>query len=91
MVDEVELAWALATTAAPHLSTGERHDVYIAIAVGDTFPAIGALIATVVREQLALPADLISRFTRLLDAYAGHDDEPRLRALIARVQTHHPG
>lgn len=85
MVDEVELAWALATTAAPYLSTGERHDVHIAIAVGETFPAICALTATVARERLALPADLISRFTDLLDAYVGHDEEPRLRALIARV------
>lgn len=88
MVDEVELAWALAATAGPHLTAGERHDIYIAIAVGDTFPAIDALVTTVVREQLALPVDLISRFARLLDAYAGHDDEPRLRELIARIQPH---
>lgn len=88
MVDEVQLAWSLAATASPYLTVRERHEVYIAIAVGDTFPAICSLIATVVREELPLPVDLISRFSRLLDAYAGHDDEPRLRALVARVRTH---
>jgi hypothetical protein len=84
-VDEAELAWALAQATHPHLDTVERHDIYIAIGVGETFSAIASLIATVVGRQLSLPAQLVNRLVSWLDAYAGNDVEPQLRRLIAQV------
>jgi hypothetical protein len=90
MISEHDLAWVLATVADPCLSTAERHDVYIAITVGETFSAICALTATVVREDLALPTDVVTDFARWLNGYVGNDEEPRLRALLARVKTYPP-
>ena len=88
MINEVQLAWVLATVADPYLNTAERHDVYIEIAVGDTFAAICRLLAIVAREDRTLPEDFVTELDRWLDAYVGHDEEPRLRALIHRVKTH---
>jgi hypothetical protein len=90
MISEVQLAWALATVADPYLGTAERHDLYIAIAVGDTFSAIYALTARLVREDLALPTDLVTDFAQWLNGYVGHDEEPRLRGLLAQVKTYPP-
>jgi hypothetical protein len=87
LAEEAELAWALARVADPHLNAVERNRVYVAIGVGDIFGAIDFLIRAVVRQRLALPADLVVRFTAWLDVYAGHDDEPRLRALINQVKS----
>lgn len=90
MINEVQLAWVLATVADPYLSTAERHDVYIEIAVGDMFPVICRLTAIVAREDLVLPEGVVAELDRWLDAYVGHDQEPRQRALIAKVKTYPP-
>jgi hypothetical protein len=90
MINEVQLAWVLATVADPYLSTAERHDVYVEIAVGDMFPVICRLTAIVAREDLALPEDVVAELDRWLDAYVGHDEEPRQRAVIAQVKTYPP-
>lgn len=86
MVDEVSLAWRLADVADLYLSTAERHDIYIAIAVGDTFAAIGLLTTIAVREGVSVPRDLVAAVMQWLGAYVGNDEEPRLRALVARVK-----
>jgi hypothetical protein len=86
VVDETELAWALAEVAHPVLNAVERTDVYIAIGVDETFSAICFLMATLARKRLPLPSDLAMSCTTWLDAYSGHNDEPQLRDLIAQVK-----
>ena len=83
--EEANLAWVLAEAVKPHLSTVERHHIYVAIGVGETFAAIGCLIASAAGERIALPADLVERCTRLLDVYAGHEDEQYLRGIVEYV------
>ncbi|MCW2649115.1 MAG: hypothetical protein JWR32_91 [Mycobacterium sp.] len=87
-MNEIELAWALATVADPHLGVAERHAIYIAIAVGDTFAAIRSLTATLVRVDSGLSAEMKATIERWLDSYRGSDDEPGVRELLARVTTH---
>ncbi len=86
-MNEAELAWALARAANPYLTATERNDVYVALGGGETFSAIGRLIAAVVRARQALPQDLLMTFGRWLDAYVGSDDEPYLRELIGLVKS----
>jgi hypothetical protein len=85
-MDETDLAWALAQVADPYLDPVERHDIYIAIGVGETFQAITASIAAIARARLALGSDLVVAFKNWLNAYRGHDGEPRLHQLIDAVQ-----
>ena len=53
-MDETDLAWALARVADPYLNAQERNDLYVAIGVGETYQAIGSLLAAVVRHGLHL-------------------------------------
>ena len=85
MIDEVGLAWALANTADAYLGIVERHDLYIAIGIGETFAAISLLITVIAREQAMLPGDLVCALTAWLDCYAGSTDETRLRVLIRQI------
>jgi hypothetical protein len=85
MIDEVGLAWALANTVDVYLSIVERHDLYIAIGIGETFAAISLLITVIAREKATLPRDLLCALTAWLDCYAGNSDERRLRALIEQI------
>ena len=58
-MDETDLAWALAQVADAYLGPVERNDVYIAIGLGETYQAVAALIAVIVRHRIALPSDLV--------------------------------
>jgi hypothetical protein len=59
--------------------------VFIAIGVGETFAAICLLVDVITRADARLEARLAARLWTWLDAYAGHDDEPRLRRLIRQA------
>ena len=87
MVEERELAWALAEVARSHFSVGERHAIYAAIGVGDTFSAICSLVAVIVRVGLPLPIDLVAAFPSWLDAYSNNESGPHLRRLIAKLRS----
>jgi hypothetical protein len=87
MVDERELAWALAEVARPHFSVGECHAVYAALGAGEAFSAICLVVAVVVREGLPLPRDLVVALPRWLDAYSNNESEPHLRRLIAKLRS----
>lgn len=82
---EAEVAWSLADAARPYLDTTERNDVFIAIGVGETFAAICLLVDVITRADARVEARLAARLWTWLDAYAGHDDEPRLRRLIRQA------
>ncbi|WP_157681620.1 hypothetical protein [Mycobacterium sp. JS623] len=83
--DDTKLAWELADTARNHLSAAETSSVHIAIGLGDQFAAIDLLLTVIAREQVHADADLMATVTAWLDCYRGHDDEPRLRDLLAGV------
>jgi hypothetical protein len=84
------LAWALASSATPHLAQRECDRIYIAIGVGETFVAIHDLTISIARERIPLSDDLVATVTAWLDCYVGHDAEPRLRQLIGEVKTASP-
>jgi hypothetical protein len=82
LVQETDLAWALADAARPYLCAVERDDVYVAIGAGETFAAIRQLVKSVAVKRISLRADLVQRCTTWLDAYVGHEQERYLRRLI---------
>ena len=82
IVQETNLAWALAEAVKPHLSALERNHVFGAIGAGDTFPAIRHLLKSVAIERIPLRPDLVQQCTTWLHAYVGHNDERYLRRLI---------
>src|ERR1700730_12445843 len=51
-VRETSLAWALADATKPHLNAVERSDVHVTIGVGETFAAIGYLIASAAGKRI---------------------------------------
>lgn len=82
LVQETDLAWALADAARPYLSAVERNYVYAAIGAGETFTAIRQLFKSVAVKRIPLRADLVEWCTMWLDAYVGHEQERYLRRLI---------
>jgi hypothetical protein len=87
---EVDLTWALADVVGPYLTALERHKVYIAIAVGETFSAISTLLGVVVRRELTLSVNVGDALHWILTVYKHHEDEPRMRRLMGRVATGTP-
>jgi hypothetical protein len=88
--DDAALAWELVAAARPHLSRSEADRIYVAIGVGDAFDAIDALITAIARDRIRLGDDLVATVAAWLDRYVGQPTEPRLRRLIAEVQTSPP-
>jgi hypothetical protein len=82
IVQETNLAWALAEAVKPHLSALERNHVFGSIGAGDTFPAICHLLRSIVIKRIRLRPDLVQQCTTWLHAYVGHNDERYLRCLI---------
>ena len=83
--EEAALAWSLAEVASRYLDAVERNNVFVAIGTGEAFTAIGLLLGAITREGSRVDTRLSARLSTWLDAYAGHDDEPRLRRLIGRA------
>jgi hypothetical protein len=85
MTDTTALAWELAQLATEHLTFREHTDVYVAIGAGDTYMAIALLLVVLVHNSVGIPESVPPRVTYWLDAYAGSDDEDRLRPLIRQL------
>jgi hypothetical protein len=84
-VQETNLAWALIDAIKPHLNASERKVIFVVIGAGDTFSAIRRLFELIVLRHIALRAELVKRCMLWLNAYAGHEEEPYLRRLTARL------
>jgi hypothetical protein len=84
------LAWELAAAARPYLCRLEADPIYIAIGIGETFDAIDALITTIVRQRIPVGAAVAATVSTWLDFYRGQDAEPRLRQLVADMETYPP-
>jgi hypothetical protein len=82
VVQESDLAWALAEAVKPYVSAVERNHVFMAIGAGETFAAIRGLFKSVAIKRIALQPDLVQQCTTWLHAYVGHQDEGYLRRLI---------
>ena len=82
LVQETNLAWALAEAAKPYLSAVERQNVFVTIGAGYSFAAVRQLLKWVAIKRICLRPDLVQRCTTWLQAYVGHDDERHLRRLV---------
>jgi hypothetical protein len=82
LLNEANLAWALAEAAKPHLSIVECDAVFVAIGAGETLAAIRQLVKLVAMKRIPLQPDLVWRCTTWLRAYVGHDAERYLHRLI---------
>jgi hypothetical protein len=79
---EANLAWALIEVAKPHMNTGERNFVFVAVGAGDTFAAIRSLINLVAAKRIPLRPHLVQLCATWLDAYTLHDEHEHLRRVI---------
>ena len=82
LLQEADLAWALAEAVKPHLSAIERNHVYMAIGAGETFAAIRGLFKSVAFQRIPLEPDLVQQCVSWLRTYFGHKDERYLRHLL---------
>ena len=101
LVDEANLAWAVAQAAKPYLSAVERNAVFVAIGAGETFAAIRGLLRSFETKRIPLTHDPVQQCTMWLRRYGGHEDHRYLRRLIKEPlipyviresgnHTHHP-
>lgn len=82
---ESRLAWSLAETAGPFLESDQRNEMFVAVGVGDTFTAICLALNAISRADCSIEGLIATRLNVWLDAYIGHDDEPKLRRLLRQV------
>jgi hypothetical protein len=82
VVDEANLAWAVAEAALPYLDAVERDAVFVALGAGETFAAMRGLLRSVEIKRIPLGLDLLQQCRMWLRGYGGHDDERHLRRLI---------
>ncbi|MGB9251386.1 MAG: tryptophanase [Mycobacterium sp.] len=84
---ESDLAWELADAISPVLGERDRVELYATIGSGDSYTAIDAMLQTVVRQSLPIPAELITKLTNWLDAYIHSDEAPRLLELLCAIKS----
>ena len=87
---EYDLAWDLATAVETALSAADRSTVFAKIGAGETYGAIGHLLSFAQHRGAAIGPDLLGRIKTWLNAYAGCDEEPKLRDLLTRLDTEQP-
>lgn len=67
------------------LPARDRHQIYIALGLGDRFTAVGLLLRLAVSRRIALPADWVADARLWLEAYRGAPEEKYLRELLRLV------
>ena len=82
VVQEANVAWAVAEAAKPYLSAVERNAVFVAIGAGETFAAIRGLLRSVEIKRIPVGPDLLQQCRTWLRGYVGHEDARYLRRLI---------
>lgn len=84
---ETDLAWELAEIACLLMPDRDRIEVYTAIGAGYSYTAIGTLLRTIDREDVAISAVLAARLADWLSAYAHHRDAPRLHKILDSIRS----
>jgi hypothetical protein len=79
------LAWLLADELTVSFGHDDHTAVYVELGAGEIWPAITRMLTIAVRDELSLPAGLVTEFTVWLDKYVGGIEEPLIRDLLARV------
>jgi hypothetical protein len=83
---ELVLAWALADSAAEHLSAEARVRLCTKIGAGELDSAIGELLAFFAHTQAELPDDLAASLRVWIRGYAGTERGPALLQLYHRIR-----
>lgn len=86
MSSDTHVAWALADSMAGSFTVDEKRSVYVTLGAGETLAAIRHMLEIAVRNAQPLPAALVDKMARWLDAHIGSHDEPPLRRLLAGVR-----
>jgi hypothetical protein len=87
---EYDLAWDLAAAVDSALTAADRSAVFAKIGAGETYGAIGHLLASAQHRGAALGPDLLRRVQTWLNAYAGCEEEPNLRAMLTLLGPQRP-
>ena len=82
------MAWSLADAANVCLADRERTMMFVELGCGEHHLAIERILKAVTSSGMALPETVLEMLTRWLDGYVGSPEEPRLRTMLAEVQTH---
>jgi hypothetical protein len=86
---ECDLAWELADAVSPLLSDRDRSRFYAAIGSGECYTAIDTALQTMAQQGAPVPAELITKLTDWLGAYAHSADAPRLHELLRTIESMH--
>jgi hypothetical protein len=84
---ESDLAWELADAISTLLADPDREQLYATIGSGESYTAIDIALQTIAHQSLPIPAELITKLTNWLDAYAHGDDGPRLHELVHAIKS----
>jgi hypothetical protein len=84
---ESDLAWELADAISNLLADPDREQLYATIGSGESYTAIDIVLQTIAHQSLPIPAELITKLTKWLDAYAHGDDGPRLHELVHAIKS----
>lgn len=81
-----DIAWLIVQSVRDDLRRTDRTRVFTQLGAGEPLVAIETVLAALARRRQNLFAAGADAFGRWLDLSTGHEDEPRLRALLAIVR-----
>jgi hypothetical protein len=84
---ETDLAWELAEIACLLIPDCDPTQVYTAIGAGYCYTAIEALLKEIDRASVPISPALVARLDDWLNAYAHHDDAPRLHEMLDSIRS----
>jgi len=84
---ETDLAWELAEIACLLIPDCDPTQVYTAIGAGYRYAAIETLIKAIDRASVPIPPALVARLDDWLNAYAHHDQAPRLHEMLHSIRS----
>ena len=82
---ETDLAWQLVELVAGRLGVVERSSIFAELGAGESYRGIVKLLETSVQARVSVPPEVLATLHEWLESYRGSGDEPRLRALLDRI------
>ena len=83
--EEADLAWQLADLVAERLSADIRGMIFTELGAGESYAVIVKLLETSAHAPVRVPGEVAARLDEWFQSYRGSRDEPRLRALLDRI------
>jgi hypothetical protein len=86
IISDEDMAWLLVDAVKSCLTGYERTTVFVELGCGESYLAIKRILTALLSTRMALPVAILSKLNGWLDGYAGSQEEPQLRMMLAVIR-----